>query len=77
MRANRIIVEKNFGGDDVKQGLVDYAKLHPIEAADENWFSNICMLCEHRWLYVCIGKRKRLSSSPQHDFGNVRVILGT
>lgn len=35
-RVNRIIVEKNFGGEDVKQGLEDYAKLHPDEARDEN-----------------------------------------
>jgi phage terminase large subunit-like protein len=32
MRANRIVVEKNFGGEAVKQNLVDYAKLHPAEA---------------------------------------------
>jgi phage terminase large subunit-like protein len=35
-RVNRIIVEKNFGGEDVKQGLEDYAKLHPVIACDEN-----------------------------------------
>lgn len=35
-RVNRIIVEKNFGGEDVKQGLLDYAKLHPKIACDEN-----------------------------------------
>lgn len=32
MRADFIVVEKNFGGEDVKQGLIDYAKLHPEEA---------------------------------------------
>jgi phage terminase large subunit-like protein len=36
LRVNRIIVEKNYGGEDVKQGLADYAKLHPEEACDEN-----------------------------------------
>jgi phage terminase large subunit-like protein len=35
-RVHRIVVEKNFGGEDVKQGLEDYAKLHPEEACDEN-----------------------------------------
>lgn len=35
-RVNRIIVEKNFGGEDVKQGLRDYAKMHPEIACDEN-----------------------------------------
>ncbi len=35
MKANRIIVEKNFGGEAVKQNLVDYAKLHPEEAMTE------------------------------------------
>jgi phage terminase large subunit-like protein len=35
-RVNRIVVEKNFGGEDVKQGLQDYAKLNPEEACDEN-----------------------------------------
>lgn len=36
MRVNRIVVEKNYGGEDVKQGLADYAKLHPEEACDED-----------------------------------------
>lgn len=31
---SRIVVEKNFGGEDVKQGLIDYAKLHPEEACN-------------------------------------------
>jgi phage terminase large subunit-like protein len=35
-RVNRIVVEKNSGGEDVKQGLLDYAKLHPEESLDEN-----------------------------------------
>ncbi len=35
MKANRIVVEKNFGGEAVKQNLVDYAKLHPEEAMTE------------------------------------------
>lgn len=34
--ARRIIAEKNFGGDMVKQVLIDYAKLHPHEARDKN-----------------------------------------
>lgn len=34
MNANRIVAEKNFGGDMVKQVLTDYAKLHPSEARD-------------------------------------------
>jgi phage terminase large subunit-like protein len=36
LRVNRIIVEKNANGEDVVQGLRDYAKLHPEEALDEN-----------------------------------------
>jgi phage terminase large subunit-like protein len=36
MRANRIVAEKNFGGDMVKQVLTDYAKLNPLTACDEN-----------------------------------------
>jgi phage terminase large subunit-like protein len=36
IRANRIIVEKNFGGDMVRQTLKDWAKLHPAEGKDEN-----------------------------------------
>jgi phage terminase large subunit-like protein len=36
MRVNRIIAEKNFGGDMVKQVLQDWAKLHPELACDEN-----------------------------------------
>lgn len=36
MRANRIVAEKNFGGDMVKQVLQDYAKLNPLTACDEN-----------------------------------------
>lgn len=36
MRVNRIIVEKNNGGEDVKQGLLDYAKLHPNEVLNED-----------------------------------------
>lgn len=35
MRVNRIVAEKNFGGDMVKQVLTDYAKLHPEIACDE------------------------------------------
>lgn len=35
-RVHRIVVEKNFGGEDVKQGLEDYAKLHPLEAMNEH-----------------------------------------
>lgn len=35
-RVSRIIVEKNNGGEDVKQGLIDYAKMHPEIACDEN-----------------------------------------
>ena len=35
-RVNRIIAEKNYGGDMVKQVLTDFAKLNPIEASDEN-----------------------------------------
>lgn len=35
-RVNRIVVEKNFGGEDVAQGLRDYAKLHPNDACDED-----------------------------------------
>jgi phage terminase large subunit-like protein len=36
LRANRIVAEKNFGGDMVKQTLQDYAKLNPLTARDEN-----------------------------------------
>lgn len=36
MRVSRIVAEKNFGGDMVKQVLTDYAKLHPEIACDEN-----------------------------------------
>lgn len=36
IKAHRIVAEKNFGGDMVKQVLLDYAKLHPAEAKDEN-----------------------------------------
>lgn len=32
IRATRIVAEKNFGGDMVKQVLTDFAKLHPLEA---------------------------------------------
>jgi phage terminase large subunit-like protein len=35
-RVNRIIVEKNFGGEHVKSTLEDWAKLNPIKACDEN-----------------------------------------
>lgn len=35
-KVNRIVAEKNFGGDMVRQVLVDYAKLHPEIAKDEN-----------------------------------------
>ena len=34
VRARRIIAEKNFGGDMVKQVLTDFAKLHPDKALD-------------------------------------------
>jgi phage terminase large subunit-like protein len=36
VRANRIVAEKNFGGDMVKQVLSDFAALNPAEATDEN-----------------------------------------
>jgi phage terminase large subunit-like protein len=36
LKVNRIIVEKNANGEDVVQGLRDYAKLHPEEGCDEN-----------------------------------------
>lgn len=36
IRANRIVAEKNFGGEMVKQVLSDYAALHPTEASDED-----------------------------------------
>ncbi len=36
VRAHRIIAEKNFGGDMVKQVLEDYAALHPDTTCDEN-----------------------------------------
>lgn len=36
IRAHRIVAEKNFGGDMVKQVLSDYAKLNPAETCDEN-----------------------------------------
>lgn len=45
-RVNRIVVEKNFGGADVKQGLEDYAKLHPEDACDENGEAYLIVL-EH------------------------------
>lgn len=35
-RVNRIVAEKNFGGDMVKQVLTDYAKMHPVESRDHN-----------------------------------------
>lgn len=34
IRARRIVAEKNFGGDMVKQVLTDFARLHPVEARD-------------------------------------------
>lgn len=36
IRAHRIVVEKNFGGDMVKQVLVDYATMNPTTTCDEN-----------------------------------------
>lgn len=33
MKANRIVAEKNFGGEMVKQVLTDFAKLNPVETA--------------------------------------------
>lgn len=36
MRANRIIAEKNFGGDMVKQVLTDWAKLHPEKSKNDD-----------------------------------------
>lgn len=36
VKAHKIVAEKNFGGDMVKQVLDDYAKLNPEEAEDEN-----------------------------------------
>lgn len=36
MRVSRIVAEKNFGGDMVKQVLVDYAKLHPETTRNED-----------------------------------------
>lgn len=36
MKASRIVAEKNFGGDMVKQVLTDYAKLNPDTTTDEN-----------------------------------------
>lgn len=36
LRANRIVAEKNFGGDMVKQVLDNYAEMHPEETSDEN-----------------------------------------
>lgn len=36
MRVNRIVVERNFGGDMVKEALTNYALLNPEEANDEN-----------------------------------------
>lgn len=36
IRAHRIVVEKNFGGDMVLQTLKDYAKLNPTTTCDEN-----------------------------------------
>lgn len=36
MRVNRIVAEKNFGGDMVKQVLMDYARLNPDTTCDEN-----------------------------------------
>lgn len=46
IRANRIVAEKNFGGDMVKQVLDDYAALHPIESQDENG-ENFRILVRH------------------------------
>lgn len=36
IRASRIVAEKNFGGDMVKQVLKDWAALNPTKAKDEN-----------------------------------------
>lgn len=36
IRANRIVVEKNFGGEMVEQTLRDHAKQHPLTSCDEN-----------------------------------------
>jgi phage terminase large subunit-like protein len=35
-KVNRIVVEKNFGGEHVRATLEQYAKLHPLTACDEN-----------------------------------------
>jgi phage terminase large subunit-like protein len=35
-KVNRIIVEKNFGGEHVRTTLTQWAKLHPEKAKDEN-----------------------------------------
>ncbi len=36
LRVSKIVAEKNFGGDMVKQVLTDYAKLNPTTTCDEN-----------------------------------------
>jgi len=36
MRVNRIVAEKNFGGEMVKQVLTDHARLHPETSCDED-----------------------------------------
>jgi phage terminase large subunit-like protein len=36
LRVNKIVAEKNFGGDMVKQVLTDYAKLHPEECTNDD-----------------------------------------
>jgi phage terminase large subunit-like protein len=36
LRVSKIVAEKNFGGDMVKQVLTDYAKLNPGTTCDEN-----------------------------------------
>lgn len=36
IKANRVVVERNFGADMVKNTLMDYAKLHPEEACDDS-----------------------------------------
>lgn len=54
--ARRIVAEKNFGGDMVKQVLLDHAKLYPEEALND-WGENMGDLVEVT--HAVVGKETR------------------
>ena len=54
--ARRIVAEKNFGGDMVKQVLLDHAKLYPEDAIND-WGENMADLVEVT--HAVVGKETR------------------